>query len=463
MLKICITGHRNLKNIEEVKSDINTTLLYFKEKHKDIEIYSSLAYGADTIFAQTAIEQGLNLKIVLPFQLEAYKNDFSGNDLNTFKGLIKNKNYQEYTELKSFDQKEKDQAYLAVGKHLVDICDVVVAVWDSKQAAGIGGTGDIVHYAREANKEIHLIKGIRIENETKVSDPGNVQLLFDTLDGEALSYKKKKFEPTWIVGIAAGVLAAFCFAVSIAFPTVKKYELILSIGEVVFLSISFTTLTFYANKWKAIFLEKRRNAEYLRTLLWYRDAGIPIPPIEEVDYKPNQSIIDIEGQINKEVIKIDNFENAKRVAWALAEEQAVYHRFTRIKIFESKLHLVESILKVIKITFVTIVVAILIYEIIEHSGIHLPIHMKYALKFCWLILPPIYAALEGIKYFNEWKRNIAISRKTIKRLEQIKSEILVCDDAGEFQILAGKLRAILELENSDWAERYNEKEIEFKS
>jgi hypothetical protein len=39
----------------------------------------------------------------------------------------------------------------------------------------------------------------------------------------------------------------------------------------------------------------------------------------------------------------------------------------------------------------------------------------------------------------------------------------MCDNKNTFKQLTKKLREILELENSDWAERRNEQKIEFKS
>jgi hypothetical protein len=47
-----------------------------------------------------------------------------------------------------------EAAYYEAGKVAVDESDVVIAVWDGKPAKGLGGTGDIVQYARVRGKKV---------------------------------------------------------------------------------------------------------------------------------------------------------------------------------------------------------------------------------------------------------------------------------------------------------------------
>ncbi len=46
------------------------------------------------------------------------------------------------------------EAYLQAGKQVVNRSELVVAVWDGRPAAGLGGTGDVVKYARCCGKPI---------------------------------------------------------------------------------------------------------------------------------------------------------------------------------------------------------------------------------------------------------------------------------------------------------------------
>ena len=49
------------------------------------------------------------------------------------------------------------EAYFKAGKQVVNRSELLIAVWDGKLAAGLGGTADAVDYARQCGKHIvHL-------------------------------------------------------------------------------------------------------------------------------------------------------------------------------------------------------------------------------------------------------------------------------------------------------------------
>ena len=70
-----------------------------------------------------------------------------------------------------------------------------------------------------------------------------------------------------------------------------------------------------------------------------------------------------------------------------------------------------------------------------------------------IIVPSIYAALEGVNYFGEYKKNIAISKEIEDEL--IKCKVKMNHEVQESEFLEEiiKLRKILELENSEWVKR----------
>jgi CTP synthase (UTP-ammonia lyase) len=43
----------------------------------------------------------------------------------------------------------RKKAYEIVGHHVVNHCDVLIALWDGRPSRGRGGTAEIVAYARE--------------------------------------------------------------------------------------------------------------------------------------------------------------------------------------------------------------------------------------------------------------------------------------------------------------------------
>jgi hypothetical protein len=50
-----------------------------------------------------------------------------------------------------------DDAFLAAGHALVDRCDHLFAVWDGRPARGVGGTADVVTYARSCGRPITVL------------------------------------------------------------------------------------------------------------------------------------------------------------------------------------------------------------------------------------------------------------------------------------------------------------------
>ena len=50
-----------------------------------------------------------------------------------------------------------EEAYLDAGRHIVDLSQALVAVWDGRKAKGKGGTADIVRYARERNVDVTVV------------------------------------------------------------------------------------------------------------------------------------------------------------------------------------------------------------------------------------------------------------------------------------------------------------------
>lgn len=119
---------------------------------------SSLAVGADQLFAALVLAHGGELRAVLPFA--AYAETFSpGKDLDGYRALLGRATSVEELQARSGRQ----ESYLAAGQRVVDSSDMVIAVWDGEEAAGLGGTGDIVRYALGKHKELLHVNPVRRE------------------------------------------------------------------------------------------------------------------------------------------------------------------------------------------------------------------------------------------------------------------------------------------------------------
>ncbi len=146
---IGITGHQKLQEEESwswVREAIRSAL---SQAPRPVIGLSSLAIGADQLFAELILECEFELHVVLPFP--AYAETFKpGRDMENYSSLLRRASSVEV--LPALPNKE--ESYLAAGQRVVDLSGRMIAVWNGKQAVGLGGTGDIVEYALGKSKEV---------------------------------------------------------------------------------------------------------------------------------------------------------------------------------------------------------------------------------------------------------------------------------------------------------------------
>ncbi|MFG1994350.1 hypothetical protein ACGFJ7_30700 [Actinoplanes sp. NPDC048988] len=113
---------------------------------------SSLADGADQLFAAHVLAAGGTLEAVLP--CEGYATSLITDDSRArLRELCR-----AAAKVTTLPYPEpSDQAYLAAGQALVDRCDHLFAVWDGEPARGLGGTADIVTYARARGRPVTVL------------------------------------------------------------------------------------------------------------------------------------------------------------------------------------------------------------------------------------------------------------------------------------------------------------------
>jgi hypothetical protein len=140
-MRVGVTGHQKREGIDWswVSHAIGTQLALRPQIQLAL---SSLAEGADQVFAVCALQRDIRLIAVVP--IENYPSFFSPEALLEFKRLI---GQAERIDLEfSGDPR---MAFLNAGRYVVDHVDVLFAIWDGQHAAGKGGTGDIVSYAQD--------------------------------------------------------------------------------------------------------------------------------------------------------------------------------------------------------------------------------------------------------------------------------------------------------------------------
>lgn len=151
-MKVGVTGHQQREGIDWpwVRSRIDRYLA-----GKSIIFgYSSLAAGTDQIFADAVLDAGGKLIAVVP--MEDYASQFEDEPLKEYKRLLAK---AQIVELRS--KKPDEGAFLDAGKWIARDVDRMVAVWDGEDAAGRGGTADIVAYAMSLGRQVHHIDPIK--------------------------------------------------------------------------------------------------------------------------------------------------------------------------------------------------------------------------------------------------------------------------------------------------------------
>lgn len=151
-MRVGITGHQRLDNPNDwgwVEQQINDVLDHLPGPLVGI---TSLAIGADQLFARSILRREGTLEVIMPF--DDYERTFA-NDSARFEY---NRLLRDASKLDVLKRTGSDEeAYLAAGRLVVDRSDLIIAVWNGRPAAGLGGTADVVRYARKHGKDVvHL-------------------------------------------------------------------------------------------------------------------------------------------------------------------------------------------------------------------------------------------------------------------------------------------------------------------
>jgi hypothetical protein len=113
---------------------------------------SSLAEGADQLFAAHVLAAGGVLEAILP--CEGYAGSLVTDD---GRARLEELRRAATTVTTLPHPQPSDKAFLAAGQAMVDRCDHVFAIWDGQPARGVGGTADIVAYARSRGRPVTVL------------------------------------------------------------------------------------------------------------------------------------------------------------------------------------------------------------------------------------------------------------------------------------------------------------------
>lgn len=157
------TGHRNIADPAAVSRRIGAALDDLASACGPLVAVSSLAKGCDTLFVQEALNRNIPIFLILPFPKARFQRDFTTEDWLAVVPLLERAAHVEEVQLTQSDE----ESYMEAGVRTVDQAHVLLAVWDGKATAGLGGTGDVVAYARAMARPLVWVNPAESKNVTE--------------------------------------------------------------------------------------------------------------------------------------------------------------------------------------------------------------------------------------------------------------------------------------------------------
>jgi len=153
-LAIGFTGHRKLTNEQELRAIILRFLKHWKTRTSAI-VYgvSSVAAGSDLVFAECCAELSLPVRIFLPLPIGEFRDDFDEVSWNRAQQILDRALSVEVVG----ESGTRDERYYNCGIETVLQSQRLLAVWNGQPSRGLGGTADIVEFAKGQGRPVAWI------------------------------------------------------------------------------------------------------------------------------------------------------------------------------------------------------------------------------------------------------------------------------------------------------------------
>jgi len=155
MLCVGVTGHRPNRmperNWARIKRDLAKVMAEIEagRRGRRTLLLSGLAEGADRLAAGVALGLGWPLRAILAFHRTRFEDDFPEPfAIGEFRALLAASDVVEEPKKGAHVRKPPEDGYDAVGRRLLDLSNVLIAVWDGEGSRGKGGTVDVIEQAR---------------------------------------------------------------------------------------------------------------------------------------------------------------------------------------------------------------------------------------------------------------------------------------------------------------------------
>jgi hypothetical protein len=151
MPRIAISGHRELPSATEGLVKDALTVALERIPGPSLVGVSCLADGADALFAETVLDRGGRLEVVVP--AVEYRAGLPADHHSTYDRLL-----EAAEEVHRLDfQASTSEAHMAASERMLDLADELFAVWDGLPARGYGGTADVVASARQRGLSVTVV------------------------------------------------------------------------------------------------------------------------------------------------------------------------------------------------------------------------------------------------------------------------------------------------------------------
>jgi len=177
-----VSGHRWIMETPELLDAVDEVIqrIHHVYSISILKVISPLAEGADRIVAKQSLDlPNACLVALLPFPEKEYLKDFSTlESVKEFQELY----HQAKQTIELPGSSDREEAYLALGKTLLDHCEILITIWDGRPANGRGGTAEIVQEARKRGLPvawIHVEKPKVAERDLALPKEDHVKVVFE--------------------------------------------------------------------------------------------------------------------------------------------------------------------------------------------------------------------------------------------------------------------------------------------
>ena len=152
-------------------------------------LLTSLAEGADRLFARAALAENIRLRVILPDRETAFVQDFSSDaSQQEFSNILKRAETIEEMALPALPNEKT--GHEQVTDTLISRCELLIAVWNGAMGRGAGGTADTIEQALQAGRPVIWINSNYANKATVLVPPSGMP--------DRYSQLMSLYPPSWL-------------------------------------------------------------------------------------------------------------------------------------------------------------------------------------------------------------------------------------------------------------------------